>query len=56
MMLPPPVTPLETIDTTLAAQGFAVLDAAGAGQLLDCASSALDAWLPFWDQIGRAHV
>ncbi|MBQ0932134.1 2OG-Fe dioxygenase family protein [Ideonella sp. 4Y16] len=51
MMLQPPVTPAPQIDATLAAQGFGVLDADGAGHLLGCPSTALDAWLPFWDRL-----
>jgi len=51
MMLPPPVTPLDQIDTTLADQGFAVLDAHGAGRLLATEPAALAAWLPFWDRL-----
>ncbi|MBQ0958998.1 2OG-Fe dioxygenase family protein [Ideonella sp. 4Y11] len=51
MMLPPPVTPLDQIDTTLADQGFAVLDAEGAARLLGTDARALDAWLPHWDRL-----
>jgi hypothetical protein len=51
MMLLPPVTPVDQIDATLATQGFAVLDADGAGQLLTSPPAAFDAWLPFWDRL-----
>jgi len=51
MMLSPPVTPVAQLDATLAAQGYAVLDADGASTLLQTPTQALDAWLPFWEHL-----
>lgn len=51
MTLQPPITPVEQLDATLAAQGFAVLDAAGAGQLLGRDTAAFTPWLAHWDRL-----
>ncbi len=51
MLLAPPVTPAAALDATLAAQGFAVLDAAGAATLLGEAAPGFQRWLPFWDRL-----
>jgi len=51
MMLSPPVTPVAQLDATLAAQGYAVLGADGAADLLQTPAQALNAWLPFWEHL-----
>jgi len=51
MMLAPPITPVGLIDTALTRDGFAVLDAAGAEQLLAAPTRGLNDWRPFWDRL-----
>ena len=51
MNLSPPVTPVADLDATLAAQGYAVLDADGAATLLHHPIAALEDWRPFWDHL-----
>lgn len=50
-MLKPPVTPPELVDDTLARQGYAVLDAAGAAALLGAAVAGLEDWRACWDDL-----
>jgi hypothetical protein len=47
----PPVTAPAQLDATLQRQGYAVLDAATVGQLSGCAPQALQALLPYWDDL-----
>jgi hypothetical protein len=51
MLLDPPLTPPAALDRTLADQGYAVLGADGAGELLGGSPAALSRWLPFWDDL-----
>jgi hypothetical protein len=51
MNLSPPITPVADLDATLAAQGYAVLDAHGAALLLASPADALNDWRPFWDRL-----
>jgi len=51
MMLSPPITPATEVDAALAGQGFAVLDAAGVGTLLQAPVSDLQPWLAHWDRL-----
>jgi hypothetical protein len=55
MMLAPPVTPPAEVDAVLARDGFAVLDAQGMAQLVPARAAALDAWLPYWDNLPADH-
>jgi hypothetical protein len=50
-MLAPPVTPAAEVDQALAADGFAVLDAAAMAQLLQAPLSGLADWPAFWDRL-----
>lgn len=51
MMLAPALTPLSGLDATLAAQGFAVLNAQGLGEMLSAPPGALAAWPAYWDRL-----
>jgi hypothetical protein len=51
MMLSPPVTAPEAVDAALAAQGFAVLDAAGLCDLLHAHPADLADWPAFWNDL-----
>ncbi len=46
-----PITAAADVDAALAAEGFAVLDAAGIGRIADTSLTALHAWLPCWDRL-----
>ena len=53
-LIPPPLTPADSLDAALASTGFAVVGAAG-GQgmegLVGVSRERFDAWLPFWDRL-----
>lgn len=51
MMLSPPITPAERVDKTLAAQGYAVLDAAGVSGLLQAPLADLSPWRAHWERL-----
>ena len=51
MMLAPALTPLSGLDATLAAQGFAVLNAQGLGEMLSAPPEALATWPAYWDRL-----
>jgi hypothetical protein len=51
MMLSPPITPAERVDETLAAQGYAVLDAAGVSRLLHAPLAELAPWQDHWGRL-----
>jgi hypothetical protein len=47
----PPVVPVDQAWSVLARQGYAVLDAAGAGALLGLSAADLVALSPAWDEL-----
>jgi hypothetical protein len=51
MLLSPPVTPPAALDRTLAQQGYAVLGADGAAELLGAPLADLARWQPFWNAL-----
>ncbi|MFZ5547197.1 MAG: 2OG-Fe dioxygenase family protein [Pseudomonadota bacterium] len=51
MLLSPPLTPPAALDRTLARQGYAVLGADGAAELLGAPLADLARWLPFWNAL-----
>lgn len=51
MMLSPPITSPDEVDAALAAQGFAVLDAAGQFTLLQARPEELADWPAFWHDL-----
>ncbi len=51
MLLSPPLTAPAEFDGVLAAQGFAVLGAAGATGWLGAPAAEWADWLPFWDRL-----
>jgi hypothetical protein len=59
-LIAPPLTPATALDAALAANGFAVLGAAGPEGLeglLGAPLAELDTWLPFWDRLpGDAYL
>jgi hypothetical protein len=55
MMISPPITPPTGVDAALAAEGFAVLDAAGLCSLLGCQPNALASWPAFWHELPADH-
>lgn len=51
MLLSPPVTPPAALDRTLAQQGYAVLGADSAAELLGAPLADFARWLPFWNAL-----
>jgi hypothetical protein len=51
MLLRPPITAPGALDHELAGQGYAVLGAAGAAELIQTRAEAFASWLPFWDDL-----
>lgn len=51
MLLSPPLTPPAALDRALARQGYAVLGADGAAELLGAPLADLARWLPFWNAL-----
>jgi len=49
--LPPPLTPLDDLDSQLAGHGFAVLDAASLASLAGVDPAVLAGWAPLWDDL-----
>jgi hypothetical protein len=50
-LLAPPINPPADVDAHLKRLGYAVVDAAGLGELLALPVDALDAMTPFWDRL-----
>jgi hypothetical protein len=50
-LIPPPLTPADDVDATLALTGFAVVGPQGMATLVGSATAAFDAWLPYWDRL-----
>lgn len=50
-ILPPPITPPETVDTALRTSGSAVIDRAGLCELARVSAAQLDALAPFWNDL-----
>jgi hypothetical protein len=51
LLLAPPISPPDQADAHLHERGYAVLGAAGLGQLLDLPPAAMDALRPYWDDL-----
>ncbi len=51
MLLSPPITAPGALDRELAGQGYAVLGAAGAAELIETQPEAFASWLPFWNDL-----
>jgi len=50
-LIPPPLTPAGAVDAELAAAGFAVVGPAAMASLAATPLPALDAWLPYWNNL-----
>ena len=51
MLLSPPLTAPAALDQDLAGQGYAVLGAAGAAELIGAPPEGFARWLPFWNDL-----